>query len=398
MKPIVSIFFDDRRLAKGRGFIKIRVTFHMDEGRWVRRYYGKSKCTPSEFKSFDNPRSDAMRTVKAEVMTLYAECVKHAGRHNHITPKEFDTLLNGTASDTLTGAFDKRVEELKASGDIGTCRVYKSAKASFVKFAGAEVIRFSEVDADWLRKYESWMTGRERSLNTIGINLRALRAIYNAGIRAREVSSEAYPFRNFKIRQEKRFKIPLTDAQLEAVKNYAHEDTERMKARDLWLFSYYGNGMNFMDLCSLRLKDIRGEFILFDRAKTRKTRQQLKKIVIPYEPALRAIVSRQGNKTLNPNAYLFPVLDEGLPALTIKNRVVTLIRDTNLQLRAIAKDLNIDRLTTVLARHTFANRMSNLGADHRTIQESLGHSNAQTTEHYLGSMDMSKIKKVREGL
>lgn len=397
MKPLVSIYFDSRRLTKGKGFIRVRVNFRTEHN-WLKRYYGKFKCTPREFEGFSSPRSDAMRELKEKVMILYNKCATIAEKNAHISPIEFDNQVNGTASDTVTSAFDKKAAEMRAAGSIGTSRVYKSAKASFVKFTGEEVIRFSEVSPEWLKKYEVWMLGRKRSLNTIGINIRALRAVFNAAIKAREVSAEVYPFRNYKIRLEKRFKIPLSDRELALLKAYEHKDQERMKARDLWLFSYYGNGMNFMDLCSLKISDIQGEFILFDRAKTRNTRQQLQKIVIPYDKTLNDIVLRWGSRTLDPNGYLFPFLSEGLPPLTIKNRVVTLIRDTNLQLKEIAKDLNIKKLTTVLARHTFANRMSNLGADHRLIQESLGHSNAQTTEHYLGSIDMRKVKKVRRGL
>jgi hypothetical protein len=38
-------------------------------------------------------------------------------------------------------------------------------------------------------------------------------------------------------------------------------------ARDFWLFSYFGNGMNPKDIAMLKWKNLSGDYLSFERAK-----------------------------------------------------------------------------------------------------------------------------------
>jgi integrase/recombinase XerD len=452
-KPIAVIHHDRRYVSKdGRSPGKIKVTWKFDNPRrWVRRFYGDGMFTRGEF---SKPRSDEKRKDMTNLSKLLSQATDIIEKNDNITIALFESQFLGISLDTLNGAFIKIIDDLRAEGRIGTRKTYTTALNSFKQYAKQNEIRFVEVTPEWLEGYVRWTTKKEMSINSAAINLRTLRAVFNYAIRIRVIPADLYPFKFFKIRSERKFKIPLTDKEIEAIKNYEaptfaveikqikadsmaalkaiHDDLLGGKiakkvydlkansirywtpikenglirkakgiaeALDYFLFSYYCNGMNMVDVAKLRHSDIQDEFLIYDRSKTRHTKTQFKKIIIPIGPEILAIIKRRGNPTLNPKAYIFPVLEENLSEVTIKNRVLRWIADLNTSLGFIAEDLKIKKkLTTVIARHTFANRMSNFGADRRMIQEALGHQNSETTEHYLGTMDIEKIKEARKAL
>lgn len=459
-KERVTFVLDKRYRRLDKTFpIRIEVTFQQRErasGRRVRRVFSTGhRCLEKEFVTITGkPRSDELREIKSNLDRLVAKARNIIEKNPELTVALFESHFFGIATDTLDGSFEKRMQGLKAHDRIGSAQAYSTALNSFKMFVlklkdddkdleeklKTCSIRFSEVSDAWLSDYQDWMVKRGKSINTIGIYLRSLRAVFNEAIGARVVPSEMYPFRTFKIRSERKFKIPLSDVDINKLKEFspnlkplrlklltvteelnklaANDKKNRAfitkqkqaleneisgielkaEARDYFLFSYFCNGMNAVDMCRLRHSDIQDDFLIYDRSKTRSTKIHFKKIIIPIDKQITDIIKRRG-RSLDPGGYVFPVLEENLSALTIKGRVQTFIRRINQALKGVASDLKFKKkLTTVIARHTFANRMSNFGADRRMIQEALGHQNSETTEHYLGTMDIQKIRKAREGL
>lgn len=417
-----AVIHHDRRYVSASGVspVKIKVTFKVKKNGknlWIRKFYGEGfYCTSREYSHFFKPGSEDARDMMNQVMALRNKAQGIIERRPNITLALFESEFFGIATDTLTGMFEKRIAYLKAADRIGTARTCRTALNTFKRFTmRAEIaketdkdiiadiinrceLRFSEVTAIWLADYQAWMVKKSLSVNTVGIHLRTLRAVFNEAISTRVMPADFYPFRSFKIRSESKFKIPLSENEIQALKDYAPKEEDRAEARDYFLFSYFCNGMNLVDVCRLRHSDITDEFLIYDRSKTRATKINFKKIIIPIDHETAAIIKRRG-RSLDPGGYIFPILEEDLSALTIKSRVQNFIRKINQGLRGVATDLKIKKkLTTVIARHTFANRMSNSGAPRRMIQEQLGHQTSETTEHYLGTMDVEKIKKAREAL
>lgn len=430
-KPTAVIHLDKRyHSGEGKYPIKVKVTFKINDGgksRWVRKFYGKGfYCTVREFEMLSNPRSrsDKMKEIKPALDKLLARALKEieAGGEN-MTVALFESRFFGIALDTLNGSFNNRIQKMEKAGRLGSALALRTALRSFQAYGlnllkpskdkqelpvskkeralitQAHVIRFSEVTPDWLTDYQEWMLLKGNSINTVGIHMRSLRSVFNQAINERVVPAELYPFRTYKIRSESKFKIPISEKEIRALKDYEPEDPDQAEALDYWKLSYYCNGMNMVDVCKLQHSDIIDDFIIYDRSKTRATKINFKKIVIPLDKPIKEIIKRRGAKTLDPNGYIFPILEKDLPASTVRARVQNFIRKLNAGLKSVASHLGIKKkFTTVIARHTFANRMSNFGADRRLIQEQLGHQNASTTEHYLGSMDIEKIRKARKAL
>lgn len=65
------------------------------------------------------------------------------------------------------------------------------------------------------------------------------------------------------------------------------------RATDYWLFSYFANGMNPKDIACLKFKNINGDYLIFERAKTeRAMRSELKPISVFITDDMKCIMER----------------------------------------------------------------------------------------------------------
>ncbi len=102
----------------------------------------------------------------------------------------------------------------------------------------------------------------------MGINLRSLRAIYNIAILEGVISKEHYPFgpkkyRKYEIPIGRNIKKALDIEDIRKIKNANSLPTEYQFARDMWMFSFYCNGMNMVDIFFLKFESIDGRFLRF---------------------------------------------------------------------------------------------------------------------------------------
>jgi site-specific recombinase XerD len=243
------------------------------------------------------------------------------------------------------------------------------------------------------------MLEKGSSKTTVGIKLRSLRAIFNEAIFKKIIRKEdCYPFgrRLYMLPTSAKRKKALTIEEVEKIFNYNPKNERVEKARDFWLFCYLANGMNAKDMAHLKFKNIDGEFINFERAKTeRSSRDNPITISAFISPELRAIIDKWGNPDQQPDNYIFNVLRPGLNILEqfdVLNHFKTFI---NSGMSTVAKEMNIEKkVSTVVSRHTFSTVLKRSGVNTEFIKESLGHANITTTEHYLGSFEDDTKKAV----
>ncbi len=71
----------------------------------------------------------------------------------------------------------------------------------------------------------------------------------------------------------------------------------------------------------------------------------------------------------------------------------------NTYIKTIGENIGIpEKITTYVARHSFATVLKRSGASTEFISESLGHSNLAVTENYLDSFDIEEKKKWAESI
>ncbi len=296
---------------------------------------------------------------------------------------------------TLLYGFSLYIDKLLREHRIGSAVAYQTAYYALIRFRGN--VRLVEINASFLFQYEAWMLHQEYSKTTIGIYLRSLRAIFNEAIAEGLIKREKhYPFgrRKYQIPTSRNIKKALTLEDVSKIYFYNPEDERERRAKDFWLFSYLANGINPKDIAFLKYKNIEGEYLVFERAKTEKaTRNDPKPITVFITEEMQDIMQRRGNKNKEPNNFIFPILSPGITPLRQYELIELFIRSINEWMEVARKKLGIEKkLTTYVARHTFSTVLKRSGISTEAIQEALGHTNINTTENYLDSFE-KEVKK-----
>ena len=163
-------------------------------------------------------------------------------------------------------------------------------------------------------------------------------------------------------------------------------------ARDLFLFSYYSAGINFTDIATLRPSNIHDGVIQYHRHKTGKELRF--PLTMQNVAILKKYLSTDGNE------YIFPILDSRRhkSSQQIFNRIHKVLVAVNKNLETLGKMAGIDKLTTYVARHTYATVMKRSGVNIAIISETMGHSDIKTTQIYLDSFEDTQIAEALKNL
>ena len=409
-KATIKIMPDTRSMRKdGTHPIKLRVLYLRDH-----RYFGTGiAVSPEDWEKIASRKARGqLKEVQSEILAIESKAQAIIDSIGAFTFKRFQDAYNGIPSqetnDTtrklrlVYDVFEVYVADVKAMGRAGTAASYKDAMTSFRKFA--DKLYFEDVTPAFLRKYEQARLDKGNSLTTIGMHVRALRAIFNYAIEKGIVQATFYPFgkRKYQIPKGANVKKALVHADVMKIANYTPQfpDLWEEQARDLWLFSYVCNGMNIKDVCNLKYKNIDVDKLVFTRQKTEHTMRSNPKSITAYLPekALE-IIERWGTKPENPDSYVFPFYEMGMDAerkLAVSKQI---IQNINKWMKYIGKELGINApITTYTARHTFSTVLKRSGASVEFISESLGHSDLKTTENYLAGFEDEHRKEMSKKL
>ena len=282
-------------------------------------------------------------------------------------------------------------DEFLNSNKIGTAKIYKETLSSLKKFYTKTELKFQDLNFEFLEKYDSFLRSNNGSDSGISIKMRTIRAVFNNAIKREIISSNTYPFKHYKISALKKEakREYLTDEELQKLiaKDFSSNKKHQF-AKDMYLFSFYCRGMNFIDLLKLNNSNLYDERLSYLRTKTGvhldfKLRDHSLEILKVYN-----------QKSMN--SYLFPLLlDENMTIKKIKNRSHKLLGQINPALKEMMAILKISKhITFYTARHTFATflKFENIPID--AISEMLGHTDIRTTQAYLNKLPNKKLDKI----
>ena len=307
-------------------------------------------------------------------------------------------LNNKDAADSVKFGFEKYIQELKDERRIGTAVSYETALKSIDSFKSG--LKYADITPAFLRKYENAMIEAGKSKTTVGIYLRSLRTIFNRA----SIDKALYPFgegkNKYSIPTGRNIKKALT---LEDISKIFHHEVEagttKAMAKDYWIFIYLCNGLNVKDLCLLKHKNIEGDILKYERAKTKRSKKEGEFITVSLKPEAKAVISKWGQHSINGETYLFPHLQKGMTAEREREIYQQLTKTINKYMKLIAKELEINKdVTTYFARHSFATVLRNSGASMEFISEALGHSDMKTTKSYLAGFEQETIHKTTDAL
>ncbi|GAA4435530.1 site-specific integrase [Pontibacter saemangeumensis] len=401
IKARTAILHDDRRpLRDGTFPVKLRVTHNRKQ-----KYYSTSVSLTKE--DFAKVYGEKPRTYHKNLLLKFREIEGRAlqviDKMSVFTFALFEKkFFDVSEHDNVFDAFTLKIAKLKEEGRAGTASNYECAKRSLMAFAGREQLLFSDVTCDYLKSYEKWMLNEEKSLTTVGIYLRPLRTLFNDAIAAGDINGDIYPFGKRKYQAPAGVNVKKALSLSDVGKIYKYEPVHdgEAKARDLWIFSYFCNGINVKDIARLKYKNLSHDKIMFIRAKTeRTTRQKLKTIVAVVSPEMRKIIERWGKKPVIADSHIFPILEKGLSPEQELAKVRHATKAINKYIKRIAEAVGIKQnVSTYTARHSFSTVLKRQGVSTEFISESLGHIDLKTTENYLDSFEDDVKRKHVEKL
>lgn len=299
--------------------------------------------------------------------------------------------------------FDEYISKLLLEDRVGYAKSCKELKSSIEQFYKTLDFSFSDIDINWLKDYEFWLRKRNNSENTLGIRFRTLRAIYNKAIIDSVAKVESYPFNNYKVSKlhEKTAKRAITREIIKEIVSFdistiPEEKHENLQlSRDIFIFSYLGCGINLTDIASLSYGNIIDNRVTYNRQKTGKL------LNFSLQPLASEIIERYRNPSAKLNDYLFPILNSSkyITATQKRDRIKKFNNLINSSLKLIGNKLNIPiKLTTYVARHSFATVLKRSGVSTAIISESLGHSSEKVTQIYLDNFENNQINDAMKNL
>lgn len=148
------------------------------------------------------------------------------------------------------------IQVLKNESRLRYAGMFEVSYSSFLKFNKHLDIPFSDIDVAWLKKYEQWMKSNQYAINTIGTRLRHLRAVFNRAIESKQTT--AYPFTSYKLSKvnQQTAKRAISKQDILRVINYKGKSDMECLAIDLFTFSYFTAGINFIDMAMLERSNI----------------------------------------------------------------------------------------------------------------------------------------------
>lgn len=362
----------------------------------------KKKCKHKDW-SFETERLKKSHKEYKQINDLIE---KYSGRINNIihefeldeTPFTLQDIITKFKKDSgkhhalsYTAFHESLMDEIKNSGKLSTYNIEKETLKSIQRFFNRTEISFKDLSVDSIYKYQSFLNGNNNSQSTIGIRIRTLRAVFNKAIKREVIPVSMYPFNKFKVSKIKESgkKEYLSEEELELMKNAELFDKNDIIARDMFLLSYYGRGINFIDLMQLKKTDLYKDTITYKRSKTGvivnfKLNEYWKRKIQEYAPS-------------NDSLYLFNIINNNQDSRNyINNKKEKYLKIyINTPLKRIITDLGIQKkITYYCARHSFATilKFNNISID--IIKEALGHKDIKSTMSYLNTLPSNTLNKM----
>ncbi|MCU4177845.1 tyrosine-type recombinase/integrase [Carboxylicivirga sp. N1Y90] len=386
----ISIYLDTRRAKKNGKFpVKLRVfTAHP---RKQKLYPTKFEFTEDEFDLIwhvEKPRGEK-KDIKLLLKGLETTTYDLADSLDEFTFEDFELLISPNKVQekrTVNEFYKAAIDNYRHNNKLTTATSYEYSLKSLIQFSSTDILHFKTITVQWLKDYQFHMESLGRSRTSIGIYLRNLKAIFNSAISDGVVKQEIYPFGKgrYQIPTSKKAKTALSAQDLKALLHGQPKTEEQEKAKAFWFFSYACNGMNVKDIADIKYKDfIDDDTFFYYRNKIRDTDVEHKPIIIYLNSFTNGVIQKYGNKKINQETFLFPIVTPEYNQEQIDTAVGSFNRFISQHMKKYAQNLGLNiKINSKIARHTFATNLIRKGAGMEMAQESLGHTDIKTTKAY----------------
>lgn len=384
---VVSVFLDTRTVnKKGTYPVKIKVYFQGKP-----KYYPTGICmsTKEELEEVLESKSKKNIEIQYIIHKEFNRILKNVDilvERGTFSFSNLNNMLGKNIGGTLNEMISAKIKELENEEKFGTSAFYKGTLSLLKRYMKHDV-PIKEVTVEWLNGLEKFIL-KTANQTTVAMNMRNIRATMNIAKQVGVIRESDYPFGRgkYQIKEGSGKKKALNKKQLKAIAEYSDGSMTTEFYRDLWLFIYFCNGLNVADLISLKFSDIQNGEISFIRKKTKDRTRDVKRIYAAITPEMYSIINKWGNDPKK-SVYIFPFLKPGDSAWEHEKKKKNLTKLINKRMKMIGEKLNLGKITTYVARHTYATVLRNEGIPISIISPMLGHSSVTTTEIYLADLE-----------
>ncbi len=258
-----------------------------------------------------------------------------------------------------------------------TIKNYKLDLTLFFDFLNKSNINYLYLNKDNVLAYLKYLDKMNLKNSTISRRISALRTFYNYLMNEGLINSNIFlNVKNPKL--EKKLPNYLNYTEMEELLESIDIKTDEGLKRRLLIEMFYSTGCRVSEIINIKVKDI--DFL---NKKIRIMGKGSKERIVYYGDYAKKYLDKYLSKGLN-KEYLF----------VNKHGDKYTVEEIELIVKDIMKHLSIKtHVTPHTLRHTFATHLLNNGADIRSVQELLGHSNLSTTGIYT-HVSSDRLKEV----
>lgn len=416
LPQVKVMLYTSKTLADGSHPLRLRITKDGD-----RKYISIGESSPLSYWDVEkeaprrnHPDQKRLLALIKKWETSYDDAAKQLHEIGH--PFTIDMIIDAVTETNRKPVKERRgimllsylkdiYEQLLVAQRVGNANVYRDTRRVLAKYLDDKDCPFVTVNVSFLNRFETYLRSEGCADTTMSVYFRTLRAAVNRAISEKMFPVELYPFSRhsserdkfslgkFNLKTRKRA-IPKAEIRsIEAVEVTTHR---LVRAKNMFLFSYYCAGINYVDMAQLRWQNVRDGRLQYVRQKTggllNLRMHNAAQVILEYYRTL---------PTFQSDGYVFDILDPRLHVTQqqIENRLHKIKGQVNADLKVIGKEAGIDTpLTTYVARHTFATVLRKANVPDAKTSQTMDHSTEKVTRGYLNDFEDAEIDEVFDNL
>ncbi|MEG1007603.1 MAG: site-specific integrase [Bacteroides sp.] len=276
------------------------------------------------------------------------------------------------------------IKKANQEGRYSTANAYQCTLHSYQQFNKNTLVTFEELTQEHMKQYEQDMMKRGLKYNTISLYFRMLRAVCNQAVKQGIAQINTFDlFQHVFMGNKPTLKRAIKPAIISKLAEADLSNEPQLAyCRDLFLLSVYLQGIPFIDLAYMRKSDITGNRLIYFRHKTGSS------IRVTIESCGAKIMAKYAAQCKD-SIYVLPIITE--VGEKGHKQYCSALRLYNKHLNQLSMQLNLGvKLSSYVARHTWATTAKNIGIPISIISTGMGHSSEKMTSIYLDSFEDKK--------
>ena len=253
--------------------------------------------------------------------------------------------------ESLSDYIEARIRALKEERKNSRARAYEYTHTKLKEFSGRDNLDFSHINKAFITDFAEWLKSVGIIVSTQSFYLRTLRSILNHAHADNLFAKGDGWFTG--IDTKVLFERTSCKESMESVGRNTilkikqldlGEDKEASLTRDMFMFGFYCQGMELVDIAHLTSDNIRGKCLIYRK------RQAGREIIVPLDPDAVKIINRYKTEK---SRYLFPFLydDNRFAFASMRNQV-------QIEIKKIGKAIGFPGLTFSMNIAAYRNMMS----------------------------------------